>query len=194
MSALDPRRLVVTALMLAAIGLAVGTAIAARDAARRVDLRAAVAESGNVKRLPLRAAFLSEGMALAEVKRLMGDPIAEKVVADAGGEARVVSFTDQGVTTRTSFDDGRLVGVSLDLADMSMDALPPLAKRVKPGMTRSGVVMLLGQPAEERQWMGSGVSVSQLLFGDGAQGRVSGGTSERRRCERERRARASRTG
>ena len=90
----------------------------------------------------------------------MGEPVGGKAFADAG----VLTFSDEGVQVRVTFLDDRLVGVSLDLAGITEEALPRFARPVKLGMSRNGVALLLGKPVEDRQWESLGVSLEQMVF------------------------------
>jgi outer membrane protein assembly factor BamE (lipoprotein component of BamABCDE complex) len=151
---------VVIAAMLVALGFAFAGAVASHDSIKRSDLQASAADMGDVRHVPLRASRLYEGMTVAQVKSIMGEPIGRKAFADA----EVLTFSDEGVQARVTFLDDRLVGVSLDLAGIDEEALPRFARPVKAGVTRNGVALLLGKPVEDRQWKSLGISLEQMVF------------------------------
>jgi hypothetical protein len=155
--------------MLAALGLAFAGSIASHVAIERSELQRSATAIGDVSHVPLRASLLYDGMTLPEAKRIMGEPVARKAFADA----EVLSFNDEGVETRVTFLDDRLVGVSLDLAGMGHEALPGFARLVKAGMTKNGVTLLLGKPVEDRRWDSLGISLEQMVFKSEAADEVS---------------------
>ena len=151
---------IVTAAMLVTIGFAFAGPVASHDSTKRSASQASAADIGDVRRVPLRASQLYEGMTLPQVRSIMGEPVGGKAFADAG----VLTFSDEGVQVRVTFLDDRLVGVSLDLAGITEEALPRFARPVKLGMSRNGVALLLGKPVEDRQWESLGVSLEQMVF------------------------------
>jgi hypothetical protein len=108
-------------------------------------------------------------MTLSQVRSIIGEPIGRKGVADA----EVVRFDDEGVEVRATFLADRLVGVSLDLAGVEEAALPLLARLVKPGMTRGGVALLLGEPVRDRHWERPGLTLELMVFSPASKGKVS---------------------
>jgi hypothetical protein len=149
-----------TAAVLVALSFAFVGAVASHDSIKRYDLQASAGEIGDVRHVPLRSSRLYEGMTLPQAKSIMGEPIGRKAFDDV----EVLIFDDEGVQTRVTLVDNRLVGVSLDLAGIAEDDLPRSARAVKAGMTRNGVVLLLRKPVEDRRWESSGLSMEQMLF------------------------------
>ena len=151
---------VATAAVLVALSFTFAGAVASHDSIKRSDLQASAAEIADVRHVPLRASQLYEGMTLPQVTSIMGEPVGRKAFADA----EVLTFSDEGVQARVTFLDDRLVGVSLDLAGITEEALPRFARPVKLGMSRNGVALLLGKPVEDRQWESLGISLEQMVF------------------------------
>jgi hypothetical protein len=155
-------------LMLTLVTIATVTSfgfVAAPNAAESVGgvaLRAGTPSPPHVDFVPVRASGLHLGMASSEVARIMGDAVQSKADADVG--VRVIDFLAEPIATKVTITDGKLSGVTLDIARIDEHRLPSFSRLVWPGMSSASVGYLLGAPSDVRTYTFFNIKLDELTF------------------------------
>jgi len=117
-----------------------------------------------VNRMGVRATLLHVGMPAAEVELIMGTPAQVESADDEDRGVRVLKYPLEPIGTTVTIADGKLSGVTLDIAGVENPALPDFSRAAWLGMGRTAVLQILAMPAEDRLRDGYGMTVEQLIF------------------------------
>jgi hypothetical protein len=117
----------------------------------------------SIAHVAVRATLLHWGMSQAEIAGVMGAP-SQAGVADDEGTVRVLRYSAEPIATTVTITDGRLSGVTLDVAGVDDPALPNFARAALLGMNRAAVLRILGMPAEKHLRDCDEMSVEQMIF------------------------------
>jgi len=112
--------------------------------------------------VPVRASGLHLGMPSSEVARIMRNAVQSKIDADVG--VRVIDFPAEPITTKVTITDGKLSGVTLDIARIDEHRLPAFGRLAWPGMSSASVRHLLGTPSDVRTYTFFSIKLDQLIF------------------------------
>jgi hypothetical protein len=118
--------------------------------------------SPHVDFVPVRAGGLHLGMARSEVARIMGSAVQSKADADVG--VRVIDFPAGPIATKVTITDGKLSGVTLDIARIDEERLPAFSRLTWPGMSSASVRYLLGTPSDVRTYTFFNIRLDELIF------------------------------
>jgi hypothetical protein len=135
----------------------------AHAGSRRPDLTGEISAAVRISRPPFRGEQLRLGMNRVDVERIMGRPAAIETVA--GSTIEVLNYragTEEPLSTRLTFGNGKLRAVVLDVADVR--DRPAFTSGVIPGLNRAGVIRALGQPEEDYEETVKGLKVEHMLF------------------------------
>jgi hypothetical protein len=117
-----------------------------------------------IDRVGVRATLLHSGMSAGDVERIMGKPAQVDVADDEERSVRVFKFPTEPIATTVTITDGKLSGVTLDVAGVDDPALPNFSRAAWLGMSRAAVLQILGTPAEDHLRDGYGMTVEQVIF------------------------------
>jgi hypothetical protein len=112
--------------------------------------------------VPVRASGLHLGMASSEVARIMGNAVQSRADVDVG--VRVIDFPAEPIATKVTITDGKLSGVTLDIAGIDEHRLPSFSRLAWPGMSSVSVRYLLGTPSDVRTYTFFNVRLDELIF------------------------------
>jgi hypothetical protein len=117
----------------------------------------------SIAHVAARATLLHWGMSQADIAGVMPAP-SQVVAADDEGAVRVLRYSAEPIATTVTITDGKLSGVTLDVAGVDDPALPNFARAAWLGMNRATVLRILGMPAENRLRDCDGMNVEQMIF------------------------------
>jgi hypothetical protein len=117
-----------------------------------------------IDRLGVRATFLRQGMPTGDVERIMGAPAQIDSSGSGGSNVRLLKYPAEPIATTVTITDDRLSGVALDIAGIDDPTLPNFSRAAWLGMSRSGVLQMLGAPVEDRLRAGDSVTAEQMVF------------------------------
>ena len=116
-----------------------------------------------VHRTDMRVSLLHAGDEAAKAEFVLGRPSATAILQQEN-DNRLLVYTDEPVRTKVRLTGGHVSAVILELVHIDTRSLPARARTVKPGMLRSGVLLLLGEPEGEAYWLASGVEIERLVY------------------------------
>ena len=119
--------------------------------------------ASSIAHVAARAALLHWGMSQADIAGVMGAP-SQVSVADDEGTVRVLRYSAEPIATTVTITDGKLSGVTLDVAGVDDPALPNFARAAWLGMNRTAVLQRLGMPAENHLRDCDEMNVEQMIF------------------------------
>jgi hypothetical protein len=119
--------------------------------------------ASSIAHVAARATLLHWGMSQADIAGVMGAP-SQVGVADDEGTVRVLRYSAEPIATTVTITDGKLSGVTLDVAGVDDPALPNFARAAWLGMNRATVLRILGMPAENRFRDCDTMNVEQMIF------------------------------
>ena len=114
--------------------------------------------------LGVHATLLRWGMSTREVERIMGAPQQVSSYGSEGSNVRVLKYPAEPIGTTVTISDDRMSGVTLDIAGIDDPALPNFSRAAVLGMSHTGVVRMLGTPADDRFRGAYGMTVEQMIF------------------------------
>jgi hypothetical protein len=109
-----------------------------------------------VDHLGVRATLLHWGMSTGDVERIMGAPAQADSSGSQGSNVRILKYPAEPIATAVTITDDRLSGVALDIAGIDDPTLPNFSRAAWLGMSRSGVLQMLGAPVDDHLWDGYG--------------------------------------
>lgn len=118
--------------------------------------------SPRVDFVPVRAGGLHLGMTSSEVARIMGNAVQSKAEADVG--VSMTEFPAEPIATKVTITDGKLSGVTLDIARIDEHRLPAFGRLARPGMSGASVRYLLGTPSDVRTYTFFSIKLDELIF------------------------------
>jgi hypothetical protein len=117
-----------------------------------------------IDHLGIRATLLHRGMSAADVARIMGAPTQVDAADDKNSHVRVLKYPAEPIASTVTITDGKLSGVTLDIAGVDDPALPNFSRAAWLGMSRTVVLQMLGMPAEDHVRDGYGMTAEQMIF------------------------------
>jgi hypothetical protein len=117
-----------------------------------------------IDRLGVRATLLRWGMSTGDVERIMGAPRQVDSFGSEGSNVRVLKYPAELIGTTVTITDDRISGVTLDIAGIDDPTLPNFSRAAVLGMSRTGVLQMLGTPADDRLRDGYGMTAEQMIF------------------------------
>jgi hypothetical protein len=134
----------------------------AAESIREVTPGAGTPWSPHVDFVPVHASGLHLGMSPSEVARIMGNAVQNEADADVG--VSVIDFPAEPITTKVTITDGKVSGVTLDIAKRDERRLPAFGRLAWPGMSSASVRYLLGTPRDVRTYRFFGIKLDELIF------------------------------
>lgn len=117
-----------------------------------------------IDRPGVRATLLRWGMSSGDVERIMGAPQQVDSFGSEGSNVRVLKYQAELIGTTVTITDDRISGVTLDIARIDDRTLPNFSRAAVLGMSRTGVLRMLGTPADDRLRDGYGMTAEQMIF------------------------------
>jgi hypothetical protein len=116
-----------------------------------------------VHRIDMRVSLLHAGDEAAKVELVLGRPTATAIL-EQEDENRLLVYADEPVRAKVRLTGGHVSAAILELVHIDTRLLPARARTVKPGMLRSGVLLLLGEPNREAHWQASGIEIERMVY------------------------------
>jgi hypothetical protein len=121
--------------------------VSAQPTAQRESVQPDPLLPPRVERVTSRATLLRWGMPQDEVERIMG-PAADVTVSDIGGDqVRLLRYRLERMPAKITISNGKLSGVTLDIAAIDDREVPAYARSVWPGIHRMAVLWMIGEPS-----------------------------------------------
>lgn len=117
-----------------------------------------------IERIAIKASRLHQGMAFAEVEKVMGKPTDIKVFPNLDMNLKILNYRQEPIITKVSMIDGRLSGVTCELTSVTSNNIPRFARGIRVGMSREDVLKLMGKPVSFRRNDISSNKIEQLIY------------------------------
>jgi hypothetical protein len=138
--------------------------VSAQPTAQRENVQPDPLLPPRVERVTSRPTLLRWGMPQDEVERIMGSA-ADVTVSDIGDyQVRLLRYRLERMPIKITISNGKLSGVTLDIAAIDDREVPAYARSVWPGMHRMAVLWMIGEPSEHRFHDGFGIKLEHMVF------------------------------
>jgi hypothetical protein len=112
-------------------------------------------------------------MTTPEIEAVMGGPTASQPFGSTDKGNFELDYAEEPIPTRLVVTEGHLQSIILRRDSIQEASLPRFARIIKPGMSRGGVLALLGSPQKNWEWTACKLQFEQMVFARAGQSIVS---------------------